>query len=69
MAIASGIPPPIKFTQKISRYTYVIVNQSCFQIHNSKIKGMNSKIKTIKRKAFSFNDIEYFKLIIEFAFI
>lgn len=52
MAIDSGIQPPIKFTQKINRYTYVILNQSCFQIHNSKIEGMNNKIKPITKEKY-----------------
>ncbi len=39
-----------------------------FTIYTGRIEGINNKIKVIKRKAYGFNDVEYFFLIIKDLF-
>ncbi|RKY87287.1 hypothetical protein DRQ11_06655, partial [candidate division KSB1 bacterium] len=36
-----------------------------YPIHNSKLEGINNKIKTVKRKAYGFSDMEYFELLLK----
>jgi transposase len=39
-----------------------VVNYFKHKITNGKTEGINNKIKTMKRQAYGFRDIEYFKL-------
>ena len=41
------------------KYSYGIINYCKYRIHNSKLEGINNKIKVINRKAYGFHDIEY----------
>ena len=47
------------FTKTLQRYRYGILNHCDYRIHNSKIEGINNKIKVIKRKAYGFHDLRY----------
>jgi transposase len=46
----------------IKRYLYGIINYFKYKLTNSASEGINTKINVIKRMAFGFRDIEYFKL-------
>jgi len=61
LAFESGITELIKFAKMLLKYSYGIINHCTFAIHNSKLEGINNKIKVIKRKAYGYHDIEYFK--------
>jgi len=57
-----------KFVNMLLRYSYGILNHCDYQIHTSKLEGVNNKIKVIKRKAYGFLDERYFSLKIIQAF-
>ena len=57
-----------KFTNRIRRYSYGILNHCDHQIHTSILEGVNNKIKLIKRKAYGFHDQRYFSLKVIQAF-
>ena len=57
-----------KFVNMLLRYNYGILNHCDYQIHTSKLEGVNNKIKVIKRKAYGFLDERYFSLKIIQAF-
>lgn len=46
----------------IKNYTYGIVNYFKHRLTNAASEGFNTKINIIKRRAYGFHDIEYFKL-------
>lgn len=46
----------------IKKYLYGIINYFKHQLTNSASEGINTKINVIKRMAYGFRDIEYFKL-------
>lgn len=60
LALDSEIKELINFTKMLLKYSYGIINHCKYRIHNSKLEGINNKIKVIKRKAYGFHDIEYF---------
>ena len=62
----SAVGPIIKFAKTIVRHYFGIVNYFNHRITNAKVEGINNKIKTMKRQAYGFRDIEYFKLRIYF---
>jgi transposase len=68
IAYESEIQPLKAFTRTLLNYSYGIINHCRYLIHTSRIKGINNKIKVIKRKAYGFHDIAYFSLIIKEAF-
>ena len=57
-----------KFTKRIHRYSYGILNHCDHQIHTSILEGVNNKIKLIKRKAYGFHDQLYFSFKVIQAF-
>jgi transposase len=57
-----------KFVRMLKRYEYGIVNHCEHPIHNSRLEGVNNKIKVIKRVAYGFHDHHYFSLKIFQAF-
>jgi transposase len=61
-------PDVNKFVNMLQRYSYGILNHCDYQIHTSKLEGVNNKIKVIKRKAYGFLDERYFTLKIIQAF-
>ena len=51
----------IKFAQMLRKYSYGLINHCRFPIHTARLEGINNKIKVIKRMAYGFRDLEYFK--------
>lgn len=68
MARSVGHPMVEKFARRVERFAYGILNHCEYPIHTSKLEGVNNKIKVIKRKAYGFHDLEYFKLKVIQAF-
>ena len=61
-ALASELVPLIKFAKMLIRYQYGILNYSLYPISTAKLEGTNNKIKVLKRRAYGFHDMEYFRL-------
>jgi transposase len=65
-AWASGIMPLMKFANKLAAHRYGLLNYFEHRITTAKVEGINNKIKVLKRMAYGFRDMEYFKLRIYF---
>lgn len=65
-AWSSGIGLLIKFANKIAAHKSGILNYFNHLITTAKVEGINNKIKTLKRQAYGFRDMEYFKLRLYF---
>lgn len=65
-AYGSGIDLVHKFADMIERHRYGILNYFENPISTGKLEGTNNKIKVLKRKAYGFRDMEYFKLRLYF---
>ena len=61
-AIESGINELQKTGRTFLRHWKDLVNYFKHPISNGKTEGINNKIKTMKRQAYGFRDIDYFKL-------
>ena len=61
-ALCSGIVALRRFARKLRRHAEGILNHYLFPISNAKVEGINNQIKVIKRKAFGYRDVNYFKL-------
>lgn len=61
-ALTSGIKPFIRLGLTLNKYKDQILNYFKHPITNAKVEGLNNKIKTLKRQAYGFRDMEYFKL-------
>lgn len=61
-AWASGIQPLKKFANKLAAHLTGILNYFDHPITTAKVEGINNKIKVLKRMAYGFRDMEYFKL-------
>ena len=61
-AIDSGINELQKAGRTLLRHGKDLLNYFKHPITNGKTEGINNKIKTMKRQAYGFRDIEYFKL-------
>lgn len=60
--IESEIEPLKKCVKTILRYFTGIINYFKYKVTNAGSEGFNNKINLIKRRAYGFRDIEYFKL-------
>lgn len=58
----SGIEQFEKATSRIENYIYGILNYFIYRLTNGQSEGFNNKINVIKRRAYGFRDLEYFKL-------
>lgn len=58
----SRIMPLVKAANTLLRYGKGLINYFKYRISNGKIEGINNKIKTMKRQAYGFRDMKYFKL-------
>ena len=65
-AWSSGIRLVMKFANKVASHRYGILNFFTHRVTTGKVEGINNKIKVLKRKAYGFRDLEYFKLRIYF---
>jgi transposase len=61
-AFQSGIKKLIHFAHRILKHVEGILNYFRYPISTAMVEGINNKIKVIKRKAYGYRDIEYFKL-------
>lgn len=61
-AVESGIKELQKTGRTLLRNWQGLVNYFKHPITNAKTEGINNKIKTMKRQAYGFRDIDYFKL-------
>jgi transposase len=61
-AIASGIEPLMRVGQTIATYTFGILNWFDHPITSGPMEGTNNKIKVMKRIAYGYRDMEFFKL-------
>ena len=60
--VESGIEEFEKVLGTIKSYFYGIVNYFKYKLTNAASEGFNTKITVIKRRAYGFRDLEYFKL-------
>jgi len=61
-AIESGVAPLAKTARTLLYRFQGLLSYFDHGIDNGKAEGINNKIKVLKRKAYGFNDQEYFKL-------
>ena len=61
-AIETGISELTKAGRTLLRHWEGLTNYFKHKITNGKTEGVNNKIKTMKRQAYEFRDMEYFKL-------
>lgn len=57
-----GIEQFDSVVKRINSYMYGIINYFKYRLTNAQSEGFNNKINVIKRKAYGFRDMEYFKL-------
>lgn len=65
-AWASGIDLLARFANTLVRHMYGLLNYFNHRVTTGKVEGINNKIKVLKRQAYGYRDIEYFKLRIYF---
>jgi transposase len=61
-ALSSGVSLLRRFAKKLWRHAQGILNYFLFPISTAKVEGINNQIKVIKRRAFGYRDLNYFKL-------
>ena len=58
----TGIAILISMAKTLSAHRYGILNWYDHPISSGPLEGTNNKIKTLKRQAYGFRDMEFFKL-------
>jgi transposase len=53
-----------KLANTIESHAEGILNWYDFPVNSGRIEGINNKIKVMKRKAYGYNDLNFFKLLI-----
>ena len=61
-AMQSGISPLAKVAKTLAGYKTGLLNYFKYSITSAVVEGTNNKIKTLKRQAYGFRDMVYFKL-------
>lgn len=61
-ALTSGVKQLVKVGLTLNSYREDILNYFDHPITNAVTEGINNKIKTLKRQAYGYRDMEYFKL-------
>lgn len=61
-ATLTGIKPLMRVAKNLWRRSEGLLNYFDHRISNGKAEGINNKIKTLKRQAYGFRDMDYFKL-------
>jgi transposase len=61
-ALISGISPLMKMGKTLAAHRYGILNWYDHPISSGQMEGTNNKIKTLKRQAYGFRDMQFFKL-------
>jgi len=64
----SGLAPLQRFARNLRKYARGILASAQFHMNTSVLKGVNNRIKVIKRMAYGFRDSAYFFLKIKAAF-
>jgi transposase len=62
LARESAIPELKKFVKMLLRYAYGIINHCRYPISTGRLEGINNKIKVMKRRAYGYHDLDYFKM-------
>ena len=65
-AWASAIPLLKQFANKLAAHRTGLLNYFDHRITTGKVEGLNNKIKVLKRQAYGYRNIDYFKLRIYF---
>jgi transposase len=60
--LATGLKPLKRVVKVLNQYKTGLLNYFKHHISNAGAEGINNKIKTMKRQAYGFRDMEYFKL-------
>lgn len=68
LARSSGNRLLANFAKRLKRHSYGILNHCNYNMHTSRIEGVNNKIKVIKRDAYGYHDPRYFSLKVIQAF-
>jgi transposase len=58
----TGIKPLVRLANTLESHIYGLVSYFKHRINNGFAEGINNKIKTLKRQAYGYRDMEYFKL-------
>ena len=58
----SNLKPLVSVAETFSRHRDGILNWYDFNISNGKLEGINNKIKTMKRQAYGYRDMDFFRL-------
>ena len=58
----AGLAPFEAVVKTIKAYSHGIANYFKYRLSNAASEGFNTKINIIKRRAYGFHDLEYFKL-------
>lgn len=61
----SQVPPLVKFARNLKPCLRGILSHALYPLHTSYLKGINNKIKVMKRMAYGYRDAEYFFLKIK----
>jgi len=61
-ALNSGIRKLVKFATRLLRHAEGVLSYFRYPISTAMVEGINNKIKVVKRKAYGYRDVEYFKL-------
>ena len=61
-ALAANIPLITTFTRTLKRHRQGILAYYDYRITTGPLEGINNKIKTLKRQAYGYRDIDFFKL-------
>lgn len=65
-ALKSSIIPLVKFAKTLIKHYFGIISYFDHKITTGMVEGIINKIKTLKRQAYGYRDIEYFELRIYF---
>lgn len=65
-AVASGIKLLRRFAEMLFRHRYGLFSYFRYRISTGPVEGINNKIKVLKRQAYGYRDIEFFKLRVLF---
>jgi len=65
-AKATGLKPFIKLGESLKRHRDRLLSYFKHRISTGPLEGLNNKIKVLKRQAYGFRDMEYFRLRLAF---
>ena len=65
-ALATGLTHMVALAKSLRKHRHGLLAYFDHRISTGPLEGMNNKIKVLKRQAYGFRDIEYFKLRLAF---